>query len=90
MAETVRPSLSPAAIWVVSEFAVPPGWFGDCVARPLVWVLYRVFGALTGLTVRTLPDHESALQAAGFTLLERQTRLAGLLVSEIWSTARGV
>jgi len=89
MAETLRPSLSPSAVWVVSEFAVPRGFFGRFAARPLIWGLYRAFGALTGLTIRTLPDHHLALHAAGFILRERQTRLAGLLVSELWSTAPG-
>lgn len=84
MAEALRPSLSHSAAWVVSEFAVPSGLFGRVVARPLIWGLYRVFGALTGLTVRALPDHHRALRAAGFALRERQTRLAGLLISELW------
>jgi hypothetical protein len=89
MAETFRPYLSPSAIWDVSEFAVPPGRYGRFVARPLVWCLYRVFAALTGLTVRTLPDHGLALRAAGFVLKVRQTRLAGLLVSELWIPVPG-
>lgn len=87
MAETLRPFLLPSAVWVVSEFAVPRGPFGQFIARPLIWSLYRVFAALTGLTVRALPDHARALQAAGFVLNERQTRLAGLLVSELWRAA---
>jgi hypothetical protein len=40
---------------------------------------------LTGLAVHSLPDHGSALRDAGFTLLERKTRLAGLLIAELWS-----
>jgi len=87
LAETLRPSLAPSAVWVVSEFAVPPGIFGRFVARPLVWGLYQIFAALTGLAVRKLPDYDFALGAAGFTLRESQTRLAGLLVSELWSGA---
>lgn len=76
---------SPSALWVVSEFSVPAGWFGRLVARPIVASLYFSFGLLTGLAVRTLPDHVSALRDAGFTLLERRTRLGGLLVAELWS-----
>jgi len=87
MAETLRPSLAPSAVWVVSEFAVPPGVFGRFIARPLVWGLYRAFAALTGLTIRRLPDHDFALGAAGFVLRESQTRLAGLLVSQLWRIA---
>jgi SAM-dependent methyltransferase len=78
-------AVSPSALWVVSEFAVPPGWFGRFVARPVVGILYFCFGLLTGLAVHSLPDHGSALRDAGFTLLERKTRLAGLLIAELWS-----
>jgi SAM-dependent methyltransferase len=85
LATRLRPTLSPSALWIVSEFAIPPNLYGRLVARPLIAALYRVFGLLTGLAVRTLPDHPSALRAAGFTLLERRSRLAGLLVSELWS-----
>jgi hypothetical protein len=70
---------------VVSDFAVPPGWLGRFIARPLVASLYFSFGLLTGLEVRTLPDHASALGHAGFILLERRTRLGGLLIAELWS-----
>ena len=84
-ATRLRSNLSPAALWIVSEFAIPPTWYGRLVARPLIAALYRAFGLLTGLTVRTLPDYAAALRSAGFTLFERRPRLAGLLVSELWT-----
>ena len=84
LAERVRGAVSSAARWVVSEFAIPEGWFGRLVARPLVWLLYRAFGLLTGLAVRSLPNHADALRDAGFTLDKRCSWLHGLLVSEIW------
>jgi SAM-dependent methyltransferase len=87
LATRLRPTLSPTALWIVSEFAIPPNRYGRLVARPLVAALYRAFGLLTGLTIRTLPDHPAALRAAGFTLLQRHPRLAGLLVSELWTIA---
>ncbi|MDR3774376.1 MAG: class I SAM-dependent methyltransferase [Terracidiphilus sp.] len=85
LAGRLRGALATSAIWIVSEFAVPPGWQGRLVARPLVAGLYLIFGWLTGLVVRTLPDHASALRGAGFTLEERRARLAGLLISELWA-----
>jgi hypothetical protein len=85
LAAKLRPAVSPRALWVVSDFAVPPGWLGRFIARPLVASLYFSFGLLTGLEVRTLPDHASALGHAGFILLERRTRLGGLLIAELWS-----
>ncbi len=88
LAAKLRDAVSPPAVWIVSEFAVPSGWFGRFVARPLVWLLYRAFGLLTGLRVRSLPDHHGALRNAGFTLTQRQTWLCGLLVSEMWRCHR--
>lgn len=85
LAASLRPALSPAALWLVSEFDLPPGWYGRLVARPVVRGLYLAFGWLTGLTVRALPDHASGLRASGLILHKRRTWLAGLLVSELWS-----
>jgi SAM-dependent methyltransferase len=84
LAKRLRSAVCPSAHWVVSEFAIPAGWFGRLVARPLVGLLYISFGWLTGLAIRSLPDHASALRNGGFTLQERRTRLGGLLITEIW------
>jgi hypothetical protein len=85
LAERLREAIRPSAFWVVSEFAVPHGRFGRMAARPIVSALYRSFGLLTGLRVRTLPDYPAALGEAGFTLRKRRLWLGGLLVSELWS-----
>ena len=87
LANKLRDALSPSGLWLVSEFAIPEGAFGRWVARPVVWLLYRAFGLLTGLTVRKLPDYASALRAAGFTLCKRRSFLHGLLAAEIWSAS---
>ena len=84
LASRMRDAVSPSATWIVSEFAVPEGWFGRLAARPLVWLLYKVFGLLTGLETRSLPDHHAALRDAGFNLTRRGARLRGVLVSEMW------
>jgi len=84
LARRLRSAVSPSALWVVSEFAIPASWFGRLIARPVVAILYESFGLLTGLTVRSLPDHACALRLAGFDLQERRTRLAGLLIAELW------
>jgi len=85
LATTLRPAVSRSAQWVVSDFAIPPGLLGRLLARPLVAGLYFSFGLLTGLVIRTLPDHVSALRQAGITLLERRSRLGGMLIAELWS-----
>jgi ubiquinone/menaquinone biosynthesis C-methylase UbiE len=84
IASRVRACAAPEAIWIVSEFTIPGGWFGSFVARPLVAFLYWAFGLLTGLKTRAMPDYREALARAGFTLEEEQRRLLGLLVSELW------
>jgi SAM-dependent methyltransferase len=84
LAVKVQDAVSPSAMWLVSEFAVPNSWFGRWIASPLVWLLYRAFGLLTGLKVSSLPDHHSALRNAGFSLTRRHTWLCGVLVSEMW------
>jgi ubiquinone/menaquinone biosynthesis C-methylase UbiE len=85
LADRLRGALSPSGLWLVSEFAIPEGAFGGWIAQPVVWLLYRAFGLLTGLAVRKLPDYASALRAAGFTLRQRRSFLGGLLAAEIWS-----
>jgi cyclopropane fatty-acyl-phospholipid synthase-like methyltransferase len=85
LAERLRASIEPSALWVVSEFAAPHNRFGRIVARPVISLLYAAFGLLTGLKVRTLPDHSAALRDAGFMLEQRRRWLGGLLVSELWS-----
>jgi len=85
LADTLARAVSPGALWIVSEFAVPANWFGWLVARPTVSTLYRAFGWFTGLQVRNLPDHSTALRQAGFTLQKRRYWLGGLLTSELWS-----
>ncbi len=89
LAASIRPALAPGATWVVSEFAIPPTWFGRLIAQPIVYVLYLAFGWLTGLRIRCLPDHRAALSDSGFTLLEIRPRLCGLLISELWILAPG-
>ncbi len=84
LAARLRAAVAPSALWVISEFAVPEGWLGRLIARPLIAGLYLAFGWLTGLTVRRLPDYPSALRTAGFIQIERRSWLGGILVSELW------
>lgn len=84
LATRVHNAATPDALWIISEFAIPRSVFGAVVARPLVALLYRAFGVLTGLRVRHLPEHRSALANAGFISVLEKIRLRGLLVSELW------
>lgn len=84
LAAKLTGALSPGALWVVSEFAVPQGIFGRLIAGPVVAALYWAFGWLTGLQIRSLPDHRAALSSSGFSLRRSREFLGGLLVSEFW------
>ncbi|MBS1805053.1 MAG: class I SAM-dependent methyltransferase [Acidobacteria bacterium] len=77
---------SPGAIWVVSEFTIPPGLCARLFARPLISALYFAFRLLTGLKIRSLPDHHAALEQSGWALMQHQKSIGGLLISELWQS----
>lgn len=85
LAATLHTAAAPHALWLISEFAVPSTAYGRLVANPLISFLYWTFRQLTGLYVRSLPDHRTALGNAGFVLKEHHPQLSGLLVSELWT-----
>lgn len=84
LAARLRTCATDQTRWLVSEFAVPQRGFGRIIARPIVAGLYWAFGLLTGLEVRRLPAHRTALLKEGFSLHREHCSAAGLLVSEMW------
>ena len=84
LASRVRSATQPGALWVVSEFAVPPGRLHGLMARMVVDLLYRAFGWMTGLGVRHLPRYEGEFEKQGFRKKASRARLGGLLVSQLW------
>jgi SAM-dependent methyltransferase len=88
LARRLRSHLQPDAAWVVSEFSVPANRFGRFIAGPLIALLYQAFAVLTGLTIRSRPNHRTALAQSGFILKHQRKWLIGLLVSEWWELAR--
>jgi trans-aconitate methyltransferase len=84
LVSSLRNHVSPGAVWVISEFAIPSNIYGRTVARPLIASLYLAFALLTNLSVRTLPDYRAALAKSGWSLVQQQKWLGGLLVSELW------
>jgi ubiquinone/menaquinone biosynthesis C-methylase UbiE len=75
----------PGAQWVVSEFAVPRNPLIAFLARGIIASLYRVFGLLTGLPARSLPDYSDSMRRRGLVLSHERRFLAGLLRSELWT-----
>lgn len=82
------PLLQSGSIWIVSDFALPQRGLQRALANLLIGFLYRVFGLLTGLQIRQLPDYATPLKASGFQLTMAQTRLFGILRSELWQYLR--
>ena len=78
------PHLAPGAVWVVSEFDIPRSGAPRLLAKVVVTALYRAFRLLTGLRTHRLPGYRPLFERAGFSLVSRKSRLAGLLVSELW------
>ncbi|HEY9127046.1 MAG TPA: class I SAM-dependent methyltransferase [Acidobacteriaceae bacterium] len=84
LTQRLAPALSPNAAWLVSDFAVPSTTYGRWIAAPLVAFLYRAFRLLTGLRIRKLPDHASAIGLAGWRLEDSRNLAGGLLISQLW------
>jgi ubiquinone/menaquinone biosynthesis C-methylase UbiE len=83
----LTPHLTPNAIWLISDFRIPPTGPMRPIARAYVRSLYLAFRMLTGLRPTTLPDHAAPLTQAGFTRTAEHHRLAGLLTTELWQIA---
>ena len=71
-------------LWVVSDFGMPRVRWLRPFAAVYVRALYLAFRMLTGLRVTRLPDPQRAMANAGFTRLERQEFLLGLIYTELW------
>jgi hypothetical protein len=82
--DRIQPRLVPGARWIVSEFARPRSGIGSLAGGMMISGLYRTFGVLTGLAVRSLPDHGAALARSGFSREKERQWLGGLLVSQLW------
>ncbi len=81
----VAPNLTPAALWLISDFRIPVGIM-RLPAKLLVRTLYLGFRLLTGLRPTQLPDYVTPLRHSGLTRIAHQHRLGGILVTELWQT----
>ncbi len=77
------PSLSPKALWLISEFRIPSGTLA-LPASFLIRGLYFAFRMLTGLPTTKLPDYGAALRHSRFTRTGVHYHCGGLLASEVW------
>ena len=80
----IRARLMPGALWVVSDFRVPPSGPLRLPARVLVRLLYFAFRLFAGLRPTRLPDFASLLRQSGLAPVRIHHSLAGLLTAELW------
>lgn len=83
LATRLAPTLAPGALWLVSDFRIPPGP-PRLPAKLLVRSLYLAFRILTGLRTTELPDHARSLMGAGLERIDSHNSLFGLLFTELW------
>jgi SAM-dependent methyltransferase len=86
----IKPHLTPGAIWLISEFAVPERQPAAVLSRLLIGTLYRAFRILTGLKTQSLPDYPSTFRQNGFSMTSQKPFLGGLLVTQLWRRDSGV
>ena len=80
----ITPHLTPNALWLISDFRIPPTGPMRLIARAYIRSLYLIFRILTNLRVTALPDHTTPLTQSNFTRIAQHHRLAGLLTTELW------
>lgn len=85
---TLLPALTTDAMWLVSDFDIPQQGVARPVAAALVPSLYAAFRVMTGLRTRQVPDYATALQQAGFDLMQRREIFAGLILSSEYKRMR--
>jgi ubiquinone/menaquinone biosynthesis C-methylase UbiE len=72
------------ALWLISEFQRPRGFWRGLHADLWLGIMYRFFRVATGLKAQSLPDYHHVLKQHGFTLLEKEASMGELVCSELW------
>ncbi|MDI1320682.1 MAG: class I SAM-dependent methyltransferase [bacterium] len=75
---------APDAVWLVSDFAVPPQGLAHWRARAVHALMYGFFGMTVGLPARRLTPPDESLCAQAFRLEARRESEWGLLRSDWW------
>jgi ubiquinone/menaquinone biosynthesis C-methylase UbiE len=77
-------AMAQRAVWLVSDFAIPPQGWRNWHAKVWLWTMYRFFSIATGLRTRSLPAIDKLLTEAGLRCLDFEEERAGLIRSEIY------
>ena len=84
----IERAMAPGALWIVSEFAIPAQGWRRLHAMVWIWIMYRFFGAVSRLRVRTLPPIDRLLAEANLHSSGREEERWGLIRSEIFRKRR--
>lgn len=88
LVERVSAALTPDAVWLFGDFAVPRFGFARWRAQVWLWTLYSFFQWQTGLQVRKLPDMERALCRGGWNCCAERRFEVGLLRAALYRRSR--
>jgi ubiquinone/menaquinone biosynthesis C-methylase UbiE len=80
--------LRPGAVWLFSDFTLPPAGLARLRARVWLRVLYTFFRWETALAVDALPPSEAALVSAGWQCSASRTFQHGLVTGAAYERAR--
>ena len=78
----IEPNLTPGAIWLMSDFAIPARGWRRGHATVWIWVMYHFFRVATGLGARTLPPMRELLGELGLQQTDVRPQRWGLILSE--------
>lgn len=81
--------MPPDALWLVTDFAIPPRGWRRWHAAIWIGIMYRFFRVATGLRNQSLPEIYRLLTEAGLSRLAVKPARAGLIQSEIWTKPAG-
>lgn len=80
----LRPALTPDALWLHADFAVPPHGWPRLRARVWLALMFAFFRWQTGLATHALPESEARLHAAGFHRLAHSDWQGGFILSAVF------
>lgn len=75
----IRKSLTHSALWVVTDFVNESSWH-----RMMLWLMYRFFRLIARIEATQLPDWETEMIHAGFTLSEIKKFKSGFIKSALY------
>jgi ubiquinone/menaquinone biosynthesis C-methylase UbiE len=72
------------AVWLLSDFSIPPSGVAKLHARVWLSAMYRFFRLTTRIRARDLIDPSEFLRAHGFRLAAQKLSRFSLIKSELW------